>query len=69
MQAERELDQLLKDETNVKISAHIHLPGCFDQSLLDFIAALVKATKLVEMEKDPSPMDREVKGFKEFTSA
>jgi hypothetical protein len=51
MQAEHELKQAKKDETNVKLSVHARLPACFDQELLDFLAALVKATKVVEMEK------------------
>jgi hypothetical protein len=52
VQAKHELKQAKKDETNVKLSVHARLPACFDQELLDFIAALVKATKVVEMEKD-----------------
>jgi hypothetical protein len=60
--AEKELDQLEKDETNVEMSVHLKLPASLDQELLNFVAALVKATKLVEMEKDPaiaeiSPVD------------
>lgn len=41
-----------KDETNMNISVHASLPARFDQELLNFIAALVKATKIIEMEKD-----------------
>jgi hypothetical protein len=52
VQAERALEQLKKDETNITISAHAHLPACFDQELLNFAAALVKATKVIEMERD-----------------
>ncbi|KAF2703534.1 hypothetical protein K504DRAFT_463589 [Pleomassaria siparia CBS 279.74] len=48
---ERELEQLRKDETNMKISAHAHLPAVFDQALLNFVAALVKATKIIEIER------------------
>ncbi|KAK4544826.1 hypothetical protein LTR36_003730, partial [Oleoguttula mirabilis] len=51
IQAERELEKLKKDETNIKLSVHGSLPASFDQSLLNFIAALVKATKIIEMEK------------------
>ncbi|KAF2503357.1 hypothetical protein BU16DRAFT_38121 [Lophium mytilinum] len=50
--AERALEQLVKDESNITISAHAHLPACFDQELLNFTAALVKATKVIEMERD-----------------
>lgn len=52
VQAKHALKQAKKDETNVKLSVHARLPACFDQELLDFIAALVKATKVVELEKD-----------------
>jgi hypothetical protein len=69
IQAEQELAQLRKDETNVNISAHVRLPACFDQSLLDFIAALVKATKIVEMDKVEKSLDKEIHGFREFTKA
>lgn len=66
MQAKKDFDQRVKDQTNVGISAHVRLPACFDQSLLDFIAALVKATKLVEMEKD-DPVEKEISnGFRGF---
>lgn len=51
-QAERELETLKKDETAVKMSVHGSFPASCDQSLLDFIAALVKATKLIEFEKE-----------------
>jgi hypothetical protein len=57
VQAEHELKQAHRDETNVKMSVHARLPACFDQELLDFIAALVKATKIVEMEKEADPDD------------
>lgn len=69
LQAENELDQKMKDETNVKMSVHARLPACFDQELLDFIAALVKATKVVEFQKQDSPMDEEVRNIKEFSRA
>lgn len=67
IQAEATLEQAVKDEANVKMSVHASLPACFDQELLNFIAALVKATKVVEMEKEPNAMDDEVSGFKDFT--
>lgn len=41
----------------MKISAHVRLPAVFDQELLNFVSALVKATKVIEMEKEPSAMD------------
>ncbi|PVH80003.1 hypothetical protein DL98DRAFT_460233 [Cadophora sp. DSE1049] len=67
--AQHSLSQSLSDETNVSISVHSRLPACFDQELLDFTAALVKATKIVEMEKETSVMDEEVAGIKEFGKA
>jgi len=57
IQAKHELEQLRKDETNMKISAHVRLPAVFDQELLNFVAALVKATKVIEMEKEPSALE------------
>lgn len=38
------------DETELIISVHASLPTHFDQSLLDFAATLVKATKLIDLE-------------------
>ena len=66
IQAEHALEQAEKDETNAKISVHARLPACFDQELLDFVAALVKATKVVELEKAESVMDEEVHGLRDF---
>ncbi|KAF2089616.1 hypothetical protein K490DRAFT_36956 [Saccharata proteae CBS 121410] len=69
IQAQYDLDQMKSDETNVKISAHVRLPACFDQTLLDFISALVKATKIVEMGKEEDALDQEVHSVKEFSKA
>lgn len=69
LQAEKQLVQSIRDEANVKISVHARLPAVFDQELLDFIAALVKATKVVEMEKEPSVLDGDIHGVREFGSA
>lgn len=52
LQAQTALEQTRRDEVNARVSAHVRLPACFDQELLDFIAAIVKATKVIEMEKD-----------------
>lgn len=57
VQAGQELEQMRKDETNVKISAHVRLPAVFDQELLDFVAAIVKATKVVEAERELNEPD------------
>ncbi|KAJ4387632.1 hypothetical protein N0V93_008229 [Gnomoniopsis smithogilvyi] len=51
IQAQRALEQVRNDEANVKISVHARLPAVLDQSLLDFIAALVKASKIAEFER------------------
>jgi len=51
VQLTKELERRRKDETAMKISAHGHLPALFDQELLNFVAATVKATKVIEVEK------------------
>lgn len=51
IQAQRALQQVRNDEANVKISVHARLPAVLDQSLIDFIAALVKASKIAEFER------------------
>ena len=50
VQAQRDLEQTKNDETNLTVSVHARLPAVFDQEVLDFVAALVKATKIIEME-------------------
>jgi len=52
VQARRDLKQLRRDEANILMSVHASLPASCDQSLLNFIAALVKATKIIELEKE-----------------
>jgi hypothetical protein len=69
LEAEHKLDQADADEANVRISAHVQLPACFSQDLLNFIAALVKATKVVELEKEPGAMEEKLSGIKEFGHA
>jgi hypothetical protein len=51
------------------MSAHASPPAVFDQELLNFIAALAKASKVVEMEKEPSAMGQEFSGIKDFTQS
>jgi len=68
IQALHEMKHILKDDCSMTISTHVRLPACFDQSLLDFIAALVKATKIIELEKDEGLDQEERKGFRAFTS-
>lgn len=68
MQARRNIEMLEKDETQVQVSSHIRLPTCFDQDLLNFVSALVKASKIVEFEKSfGEAMTLEVRNFKELT--
>ncbi|KAF1969335.1 hypothetical protein BU23DRAFT_601679 [Bimuria novae-zelandiae CBS 107.79] len=47
----KELERRRRDEACMKISVHGHLPALFDQQLLNFVAATVKATKVIEVEK------------------
>ncbi|CAN8105244.1 unnamed protein product [Discula destructiva] len=51
IQAQHALEQVRNDEANVKISVHARLPAVLDQSLLNFVAALVKASKIAEFER------------------
>lgn len=69
VQGEYNLEQAYRDEANVKLSAHLRLPAIFDKELLDCIAALVKVTKVIEMESERSGMENEVSGLKDFTKA
>lgn len=57
-QMELDLEKLRKDETNIAMSVHGSLPASFDQSLLNFTAALVKSTKIIELEKDIDEADK-----------
>lgn len=52
LQARKELEKLKGDEASMHISAHAHLPAQLNQDLLNFVAALVKATKVIESDKD-----------------
>lgn len=51
VQLRRDLKRRQRDETAMKIAVHGHLPALFDQELLNFVAATVKATKVIEVEK------------------
>lgn len=51
LKARQELERLKRDEAAMHISAHAHLPAQFHQDLLNFIAAIVKATKVIESDK------------------
>ncbi|KAI1270255.1 hypothetical protein F5Y18DRAFT_8320 [Xylariaceae sp. FL1019] len=52
IEAQQQLDKAKKDETAIAMSVHASLPASFDQTLLNFIAALIKATKIIELEKE-----------------
>lgn len=65
VQAQTALEQLLKDEANMNISVHAHLPARFHQDLLNFTAAIVKASKVIETDKDWE----EVKSLRELKRA
>ncbi|USP76383.1 hypothetical protein yc1106_03657 [Curvularia clavata] len=51
-QARKRLKRLKRDEAAMHVSAHVHLPAQFHQDLLNFVAAIVKATKVIESDKD-----------------
>lgn len=57
VQAEKELEKVQRDEAEISMSVHASLPASFDQSLLFFIAALVKATKIIEFDKEVEKLD------------
>lgn len=57
VQAEKELKKVQRDETEISMSIHASLPASFDQSLLFFVAALVKATKIIEFDKEVEKLD------------
>lgn len=52
VQAEQEKERVEKDEASVTMSVHASLPAAFNQELLLFVAALVKATKIIEFDKE-----------------
>lgn len=70
VQAQHALEQVRNDEANVKMSVHARLPAVLDQSLLDFIAALVKASKIAEFERlaEEDETETEEEGDKEKRS-
>jgi hypothetical protein len=68
MKAAHELEQAEQDETNMRLSAHVQLPASCSQELLNFAATLVKASKIVEIEKEPTT-EPNSSGIKEFGHA
>ena len=59
VKAEQQLNRVQKDETAIKMSVHASLPAAFDQSLLTFIAALVKASKIIEFDREVEKINPE----------
>jgi hypothetical protein len=51
VQALKDFEKCKKDEAGMGFSAHAHLPAQFHQDLLNFVAAIVKATKVIESDK------------------
>lgn len=69
VQAERELKRAKRDQAEINMSVHASLPASFDQSLLAFIAALVKATKIIEFDKEVEKVDTETDEIKPLSRA
>lgn len=66
-QEERLLKKSIRDEVNCQMSVHVRLPACFDQELLNFISALVKASKIIEFEKAYDEVtETQVRSLKDF---
>lgn len=55
-----------EDECVVRIAAHAQLPIVMDQELLDWLASVVKASKVGEVEKEKRWMDEEIHGFRDL---
>lgn len=67
VQTEQRLKSNDQDETQVKMSTHLHLPACCDQELLNFVSTLVKASKIIEFEKSMGEaMTGEVRSLQDF---
>ncbi|KAF7874901.1 hypothetical protein EAF04_002075 [Stromatinia cepivora] len=64
----REKDVLESDECIVRIGAHVRPPVVMDQELLDWIASVAKASKVMEMEMEMEGrwMDEEIRGFRDL---
>lgn len=66
IQAEGELEQAKRDETNIRMAVHASLPACLDQELLNFVTTLIKATKVIEVQNEVDTHGDESVGFKDF---
>ncbi|THV50181.1 hypothetical protein BGAL_0161g00040 [Botrytis galanthina] len=63
---EKRDDGSKEDECVVRIAAHAQLPIVMDQELLDWLASVVKASKVGEVEKEKRWMDEEIHGFRDL---
>ncbi|TGO80788.1 hypothetical protein BELL_0001g00500 [Botrytis elliptica] len=63
---EKRDDGSKEDECVVRIAAHAQLPIVMDQELLDWLASVVKASKVVEVEREKRWMDEEIHGFRDL---
>ncbi|KAI1861470.1 uncharacterized protein JN550_010850 [Neoarthrinium moseri] len=59
VRAKKLLKKAQKDQTSIEMSVHAQLPATFDQSMLNFVAAVVKATKIIELEEEALDIDPE----------
>ena len=66
IQAEARLEQAERDETNIRMAVHVSLPACLDQDLLNFVTTLIKATKVIEIEKESDSHGDDLVEFKDF---
>ncbi|KAF1920223.1 hypothetical protein BDU57DRAFT_534022 [Ampelomyces quisqualis] len=71
VQALKDFEKLKKDEASMHVSAHAHLPAQFHQDLLNFVAAIVKATKVIESDKsfEEAKVVRELKRVSAMSEA
>ncbi|KAJ3495255.1 hypothetical protein NLG97_g3525 [Lecanicillium saksenae] len=61
--------ETINDQASVKMAVRANLPATLDQDLLNFIAEVVKHSKLVEMERSSSPVQGSERGFGNITDA
>ena len=59
---EEKLRKLVEDESSVKMGIHVRLPAVLDQELLNFVAALTRATKVADLAKEPGFIGSLAKG-------
>ncbi|ORY87836.1 hypothetical protein BCR37DRAFT_375746 [Protomyces lactucae-debilis] len=69
VQKEAALALVENDSCEVQMGVHVCLPAILDQELLNFIMALVKASQVIEVEKQPGLLNGEVQGLQNLGSA